>query len=195
MTMRCAFGKRSLANQIGGQCAGPRGRTRHTRMCFISSYRLFSSNLFSCCPSTCCPCPFCLCPFCLCFVYFVFVHFVLRHAVLGHRVLFHVIGGEGGGRERYGQTERSGSKSLDRDGTGHCLILLRMSMVLIAPPPSNSIRYRPRLHQPAPSWTASTWGMCQVHNPPAMEPPRGRMNEMKLRERPPASPPNDGRVL
>src|SRR6476469_3740746 len=48
-------------------------------------------------------------------VHFVFVHFVLRHAVLGHRVLFHVIGGEGGGRERYGQTERSGSKSLDRD--------------------------------------------------------------------------------
>src|SRR6478672_9241810 len=88
-------------------------------------------------------------------VHFVFVHFVLRHAVLGHRVLFHVIGGEGGGRERYGQTERSGSKSLDRDGTGHCLILLRMSMVLIAPPPSNSIRYRPRLHQPATSWTAS----------------------------------------
>src|SRR6478672_6394715 len=43
---------------------GPRGRTRHARMCFISSYRLFSSNLFSCCPSTCCPCPFCLCPFC-----------------------------------------------------------------------------------------------------------------------------------
>src|SRR3984893_11019266 len=70
-------------------------------------------------------------------VHFVFVHFVLRHAVLGHRVLFHVIGGEGGGRERYGQTERSGSKSLDRDGKGHCLILLRMSMVLIAPPPSN----------------------------------------------------------
>ena len=31
-------------------------------------------------------------------------------------------------------------------------------MVLIAPPPSNSIRYRPRLHQPAPSRTASTWG-------------------------------------
>src|ERR1700731_4994564 len=91
-------------------------------------------------------------------VYFVFVHFVLRHAVLGHRVLFHVIGGEGGGGERYGQTERSGSKSLDRDGTGHCLILLRMSMGLIRPPPSNSIRYRPRLHQPAPSCTASTWG-------------------------------------
>src|ERR1700733_6794668 len=80
-------------------------------------------------------------------VHFVFVHFVLRHAVLGHRVLFHVIGGEGGGGERYGQTERSGSKSLDRGGTGHFLILLRMSMVLIAPPPSNSIRYRSRLHE------------------------------------------------
>src|SRR6476646_9980669 len=91
-------------------------------------------------------------------VHFFFVHFVLRHAVLGHRVLFHVIGGEGGGRERYGQTERSVSKSLDRDGTGHCLILLKMSMVLIAPPPSNSIRYRPRLHQPATSRNASTWG-------------------------------------
>ena len=52
--------------------------------------------------------------------------------------LFHVIGSEGGWRERYGQTERGGSKSLDRDGMGHCLILLRTSMVLIAPPPSNS---------------------------------------------------------
>ena len=80
-------------------------------------------------------------------------------------------------------------------------------MVLIAPPPSNSIRYRPRLHQPAPSWTASTWGRKfdkvkpghrRVPNlfpgrkhgndlsplPAAVEPPRGRMNEMKPRERP-----------
>src|SRR3984957_11588712 len=83
---------------------------------------------------------------CVLFLHIVFFHrivfrAVLRHAVLVHRVVFHVIGGEGGGRERYGQPERSGSKSLDRDGTGHCLILLRMSMVLIAPPPSNSIRY------------------------------------------------------
>src|SRR5580704_5570041 len=95
---------------------------------------------------------------CVLFLHIVFSHRIFFHDVLGHRVLFHVSGGEGGGRERYGQTERSGSKSLDRDGTGHCLILLRMSMVLIAPPPSNSIRYRPRLHQPATSRTASTWG-------------------------------------
>src|ERR1700722_2487541 len=72
------------------------------------------------------------------FFHVVLVHFVLRHVVFRHRVLFHVIGSEGGWRERYGQTERGGSKSLDRDGMRYCLILLRTSMVLIAPPPSNS---------------------------------------------------------
>jgi hypothetical protein len=130
MTMRCAFGKRALANQIGGQCAGSaRANPAHANVFyffissfFIESFFMLSFDMLS----------------------LVIVSFFMSSAA------------KAAGAKRYGQTERSGSKSLDRDGTGHCLILLRMSMVLIAPPPSNSIRYRPRLHQPATSWTAST---------------------------------------
>ena len=130
MTMRCAFGKRALANQIGGQCAGSaRANPAHANVFYF-----FTSS------------------------FFIESFFMLSFDMLSLVIVSFFMSSAAKAAGANAMAKPSGSKSLDRDGTGHCLILLRMSMVLIASPPFNSIRYRPRLHQPAPSWTASTCG-------------------------------------
>ena len=143
MTMRCAFGKRALANQIGGQCAGSaRANPAHANVFYF-----FTSSFFI--------------EFFSCFLrhaVLVFFLFILSFDMLSLVIVSFFMSSAAKAAGANAMAKPSGSKSLDRDGTGHCLILLRMSMVLIASPPFNSIRYRPRLHQPAPSWTASTCG-------------------------------------